>query len=204
MSNAENDTEELIARARGGCVEARHALLARHRERLSRMVALRLDRRLSARVDPSDVVQEVLIDASSKLDEFLERRALPFYAWLRQFAWNRLVDMHRRHVRSRRRTVARERPYDLELPEDSAVLLVRRLVDSSSPSRRVIAREQREHLKDALAELPTRDREVLVMRHLEQLSVAEIAAVMEISEGAVKARILRALLRLRGVLERRT
>jgi RNA polymerase sigma-70 factor (ECF subfamily) len=202
MGHEASDTEELLERAKRGDESARDRLVASHRARLRRMVAVRLDRRLAARVDPSDVVQEVLIDASGKLDEFLRERPLPFYAWLRQFAWNRLVDLHRRHVKSRRRSVAREERSVPDLPDESTLLLVERLLDNgTSPSRRLIRAEQREELRSALTALPARDREVLVMRHLEQMEIGEIAAVLEITEGAVKARILRALLRLRGLLE---
>jgi RNA polymerase sigma-70 factor, ECF subfamily len=204
MSDDPSDTGQLLERIGRGDEPARERLLARHRGRLRRMVAVRLDRRLAARLDPSDVVQEILIDANRKLDDFLERRPLPFYAWLRQFAWARLVDLHRRHVRSRRRSVAREEPGDLALPDESALRLARRLMDpGTSPSRHLLRTERREQVVAALAELPVRDRDVLVMRHLEQMEIAEIAAVVGISEGAVKARILRALVRLRGLLEGR-
>ena len=202
MASDRPDTETLIEQVRTGDDAARQRLLARHRDKLCRMVAVRLDRRVARRVDPSDVVQDILFDASRKLDDFLTERPLPFYAWLRQFAWVRLVDLHRRHVQSQRRSVAREEPCELALPDESGILLVRRLLDSAtSPSGRLLRQEQHEELKATLAELPARDREVLVMRHLEQLEIGEIAAVLEISEGAVKARLLRALLRLRRLLE---
>jgi RNA polymerase sigma-70 factor (ECF subfamily) len=195
------DTDELLEQAGRGSDSARQQLLSRHRDRLLRMVAVRLDRRMAARLDPSDVVQDVLLDASRNLDGYLAERPLPFYPWLRQFAWARLVDLHRRHVRSRRRSVSLEEAADLALPDQSALLLVRRLLESAtSPSQRAIQAEQRAELKAALAALPARDREVLIMRHLEQLQIGEIASVVGISKGAVKARLLRALLRLRAVL----
>src|SRR5207248_2646216 len=88
------ETEELLARARRGDDSARQTLLARHRDRLGRMVAVRLDRRVAPRVDPSDVVQEALFEADRRLPEYLREHPLPFYPWLRRIAWERLVKIH--------------------------------------------------------------------------------------------------------------
>src|SRR3954453_14301442 len=96
------DTDELLRTAGLGDESARTELLARHRDRLRRMIAVRVDRRLAARVDPSDVVQEVLAEAAQGLSDYLRRRPLPFYAWLRQFAWERLLKLHRHHIRTRK------------------------------------------------------------------------------------------------------
>src|SRR5213593_3260301 len=108
MAAQQPDTDVLIDRARGGDGAARQQLLVWHRDRLRRMITVRMDRRLAARVDPSDVVQEVLADAAQELSDYLRRRPLPFYPWLRQLAWDRLVELHRRHVRARKRSVTRE------------------------------------------------------------------------------------------------
>ena len=135
MAPADPDTETLLQRVADGDRSARNALLERHRSRLRRMIAWRLDRRLAARVDPSDVLQEALADAAGKLDEYVRRRPLPFYPWLRQIAWNRLTDLYRRHVRAGRRSVTREEPAALGLPADSAHELAERLlVSAASPS----------------------------------------------------------------------
>jgi RNA polymerase sigma-70 factor (ECF subfamily) len=195
------DTEELVERARGGDREARQQLLVRHRKRLRQMVALRMDHRLRARVDPSDVVQEALADAAQELSDYLRKRPLPFYPWLRQLAWERLIELHRRHLHAQKRSVRREDPEFLALPEESAVQLAQRLLaPGSSPSERLLRDELRGRVQAALAQLPPRDREVLVLRHLEQLSTQETAAVLGISPGAVKTRHLRAVERLRGLL----
>jgi RNA polymerase sigma-70 factor (ECF subfamily) len=187
----------LIDRAGHGDESARHQLLERYRGYLKRMVAVRLDRRLAARVDPSDIVQETLVEAARRLDDYLRNRPLPFYGWLRGLAGERIIDTHRRHVTSQRRTVTLERR-DLDLPDASADQLVRRLFAAdTSPSTHLMRQERHERLKAALASLSHRDREVLVMRHLEQLSTAEIAQVLEITEPAVKSRLLRALVRMR-------
>src|SRR5438477_6125508 len=125
MSADDPVTEALIRDAAGGDERARQRLLDLHRRRLRRMVALRLDRRLAARLDPSDVVQEALADAAGKLTDYLRRRPLPFYPWLRRLAWERLVALHRRHVRAGCRSVAREEPGGLALPDESAVALAK-------------------------------------------------------------------------------
>lgn len=202
MTTQQPDTEELLRQAEQGDSGAREGLLARHRDRLRKMIAWRIDRRLAARVDPSDVVQEVLVEASRKMDRYLRERPLPFYPWLRSLAGEHLVTLHRRHVRSRGRSVLREEPGLLNLPDESAAELAARLVTSStSPTQRALRKEQRERVRQALGQLSERDREVLVLRNLEQLSVADTAQVLGISAGAVKVRHLRALERLRALLD---
>ena len=195
------DTEELVERACSGDREARQQLLVRHRKRLRQMVALRMDRRLTARVDPSDVVQEALTDAAQELSDYLRQRPLPFYPWLRQLAWERLIELHRRHLYAQKRSVRREDREYLALPDESAVHLAQRLLaPGSSPSQRLLREELRERVQTALAQLSPRDREVLVLRHLEELSTNETAAVLGITAGAVKMQHLRAVRRLRGLL----
>jgi RNA polymerase sigma-70 factor (ECF subfamily) len=165
------------------------------------MVAVYLDRRLAPRVDPSDVVQEALADAARRLAAYLHERPLPFYPWLRQFASQRLLQLHRHHIGAQRRSVEREVPLDIALPNPSADGLAERLIASgTSPSRRMIRDELRRRVQDGLARLVPRDRELLVMRHLEEMSAGEIAAVLGISAGAVRVRLLRALTRLRSLL----
>jgi RNA polymerase sigma-70 factor (ECF subfamily) len=201
MTATEPDSDDLLCQVSQGDATARGRLLARHRERLRRMVACRLDRRLAARVDPSDVVQDVLAEADRKLDRYLRERPLPFYPWLRELAAERLIALHRRHVRTAKRSVRREEPDRLALPDESLVELVARMVTSAtSPSQHLLRQEQRQRVRQALARLPERDREVLVLRHLEQLSVADTAEVLGISAGAVKTRHVRALDRLRAFL----
>lgn len=195
------DTDELLQRAEQGDGQARQAVLVRHRERLKQMVALHLDRRLAARIDPSDVVQEALLDAAQELDDYLRQRPLPFYPWLRQLAWERLIDLHRRHLHAQRRSVKREEPLATHLSDESAQQLAERVLSRhSSPSDRAIRSELRTRLRAALDQLSERDREVLVLRHLEHLSTRETAAVLGIREGTVKTRHLRALERLRALL----
>src|SRR5947209_17749496 len=110
MAPTEPDTDVLLDRAASGDGAARQQLLERHRRRLRRMVAVRLDPRLAARVDPSDIVQEALGDADRRLDDYLRRRPVAFYPWLRRLTWDRLADAYRRHLRAGQRSVAREEP----------------------------------------------------------------------------------------------
>jgi RNA polymerase sigma-70 factor (ECF subfamily) len=201
MSRSEIDTDTLLGRARGGDNSARQQLFTRHRERLRRMVAVRMDRRLAPRMDPSDIVQDVLADADRELSDFLRRRPVPFYPWLRQLAWDRLIEVHRRHVGAGKRSVKREEMGVRDLPDESALLLADRLLDrSNSPSQRAVREETRRRVRTAIAQLPDRDREVLVLRHLEQLSTAQTAAVLGVSDSVIKTRHVRALDRLERVL----
>jgi RNA polymerase sigma-70 factor, ECF subfamily len=201
MLPTELDTEQLIERAARGDDGARQDLLALHRDRLRRMVRVYLDRRVAARVDASDVIQEALAEAARKLPDYLRDRPLPFYPWLRRIAWERLVKAHRQHLWAGVRSAAREEPGGLGLLDESALDLARKLVASgTSPSHHLVRDEMRLRVRAALDQLGERDREVLVMRYLEQLPTREIAAALGVTEGAVKVRHLRALERLRGLL----
>jgi RNA polymerase sigma-70 factor (ECF subfamily) len=200
MAPPEPDTDELLRRSAAGEGAARQELLARHRGRLRHMIGVRLDRRLLARLDPSDVVQEVLMEANDKVNDYLRDRPLPFYPWLRQIAWQRLLKIHQHH-HARKRRVTREELPVLQLPDDSVAHLAERLATSgTSPSRHALREEVRLRVRQALGRLNERDREVLALRYLEQMSLAEIAAVLGTTEGAVKTRHARALLRLQALL----
>jgi RNA polymerase sigma-70 factor (ECF subfamily) len=201
MTSPDAETEALISRAALGDRAAREELLVRNRERLRQMIVVRMDRRLLPRLDASDVVQEVFAEAFQKMSDYLQKRPLPFYPWLRQLAWERLLKLQQRHIGAQRRSTMREQPGELYLSQESEMVLADQLLArGSSPSQQLIRQEQRRRVQSALAELAARDREVLVMRYLEQLSIREIAAVLDISEGAVKTRHVRALVRLRGIL----
>jgi RNA polymerase sigma-70 factor (ECF subfamily) len=196
------DTDELVRRVGEGDQAAVSQFLDRHRARLRRMVTARLDPRLLARVDPSDVVQVVLLKAAQRLPEYARDRPLPFYPWLRQLAWDRLVELHHHHIRAHKRSVTREQPDPL-LSDPSALLLAEQLVDSGTgPNAQLLRKELRERVRAALAGLPAQDREILLMRHVEQLKVSEIATSLRLSEGAVKMRRLRAIQKLRELLDK--
>jgi RNA polymerase sigma-70 factor (ECF subfamily) len=202
VSRFDSQTDELLALAAGGDRAARNELLALHRGRLRQMVALRMDRRLAARVDPSDVVQEALTEANRTMNDYLRERPLPFYAWLRRLAWERLVALSRRHIRAGKRSVTREQRWSPPVSEGSAAVLASRLAaDGTNPSGRMLREELQVRVRHALDQLDEHDREVLLLRYVEQLSTEETAGVLTISEGAVKSRLLRALVRLRDRLD---
>jgi RNA polymerase sigma-70 factor (ECF subfamily) len=202
MPTDPNTVEELMDRASRGDHVARDELLGRFRDRLRLMVNLRMDRQLAARVDPSDIVQDALADAVRHFSDYVRTRPMPFYPWLRRLAWKRLVDMHRRHVRAERRSIKLEERWDLRISDESAESLGSRLVSSATePSDRLIRSEMLGRVRSAMARLGDADREILVLRYLEELSTAETAVVLEISTGAVKSRLMRALMRMRDALD---
>jgi RNA polymerase sigma-70 factor (ECF subfamily) len=195
------DSEDLVARADRGDDGARQELLGRHRARLRKMVAIRLDRRLAGRVDPSDVVQEVMLEAAQKLPQYFRERPLPFYPWLRRLAWKRLMKLYEYHLHAQKRAAGREQQRQAMLADESVLELAGRLVaPGTSPSNFLLRQELCNRVQAALATLPEVDREVLVLRFLEQLSTVEMAAILGITEGAVKTRQTRALARLCRIL----
>lgn len=194
------DTEHLLERVSQGDTKACAELWQRYRAQLRRMIAIRLDSRLAARIDPSDVLQETLTVANRRLKEFLRDRPMPFYPWLRRLACDQMADLRRKHIRAAQRTVNREEAPPLSNASVQE-LAERLLARSGSPSARLQRAERQARVRSALAQLPERDREVLVLRHLEQLPTPDIAAVLEVSEAAVHTRHLRALRRLRQLLE---
>jgi RNA polymerase sigma-70 factor (ECF subfamily) len=199
----EFEVTELLGRARLGDKSAIGQLLAGHRDRLRRMIEIRLSDRLARRIDPSDVVQETLMIASKKLSDFLSDEQLPFYAWLRQIAWSQLMRLGRHHVEVAKRSVNREQ--SLGISEKSAIQLAEQLAASQDgPLTRVLRNEMRIRVRSALRRLADNDREILILRHLEQLSFAETAAVLQISEMAAKQRHVRALRRIRQLLDDET
>jgi RNA polymerase sigma-70 factor (ECF subfamily) len=194
------DTDQLLDRVARGESSAAAQLLTRHKERLHRMVQLRLDSRLAPRLDASDVVQDALVEAHKRLAKYARRREIPFYPWLRAIAWDKLIEMKRRHIAAEKRTVRRE-VSALGLSGDSEMILIDRLAATTgTPSDHLIRREVSARIREAIAQLPPLDREVIVLRHLEELSFPETAAVLGLSESAVYSRYRRALERLHRLL----
>jgi RNA polymerase sigma-70 factor (ECF subfamily) len=198
MSTDPPDTQELLRRAREGEAAAFDELFARHREPVRRGIALRLDRRLAARVDVSDVVQETYLEAARRLPAYLERPPMPFRLWLLWLARERVLTAHRRHLGADLRAVGRESP---PLEADSSAQFVRGLLGKGpSPSQAAAVAELAERLRLALGMLDEDERSILLWRHFEQLSNREIAQLLEVSEAAANKRYVRALARLRGLL----
>jgi RNA polymerase sigma-70 factor (ECF subfamily) len=177
-------------------------LLTRHEGRLRRMVAFRLDPRLQGRIDPEDVVQDVNLAASEHLADYLGRRAMPFFLWLRGIAGNKLLELHRRHLGTPMRDARREVAlYRGALPgATSAALAAQLLGHQTRPSEAAVRAEAKIRLQEALNGMDPLDREVLALRHFEQLTNAEAARVLQIKEAAAGKRYLRALERLREIL----
>ena len=195
------DTEQLLDQSAAGDAAARGALLVRHRDRLRRMVAVRLDPRLAARVDPSDVVQDTLAEAGRRLDAYLREQPIPFYPWLRQLAGERMAVEFRRHLLAARRSVDRETRLPA-LPEGSVLALADQLLDrGTGPSEAARREERRVQVCRALEAMPEPEREVLALRYLEELSAREVGAILGVGEEAAKKRALRALRRLQELLE---
>jgi RNA polymerase sigma-70 factor, ECF subfamily len=205
MTGQASETAGLLRRAAQGDQAAWGALLVRSRDRLRRMVALRLDRRLQGRVDPSDIIQEAYIDASARLAEYARQPDMPFFLWLRFLTGQRLLRVHRQHLGAEMRDVAREVSlYRGALPAaTSAALAAQLLGRDTRPSEAAVRAERSIRLQEALNSMDPLDREVLALRHFEQLSNAEAARVLGLQEGAAAKRYVRALKRLRLILDAR-
>jgi RNA polymerase sigma-70 factor (ECF subfamily) len=198
-----SQTQELLEQARQGNAEAINALLERHRAALRRMVDLRMDRALSRRVDASDIVQDVMLEANRRLNEYLNNPAMPFHLWLRHMARDRLIDAHRRHRVSQRRSLDREQPLVAARDMDRSTLeLAAQLCDDElTPAAAATWRELQRRFQQAVEELDEQDREIVLMRHFEELSNQEVAQALNLSAAAASMRYLRAIRRLRGLLK---
>ena len=183
-----------------GDAAAVNQLLDRHRESLRHLIRMRLDRAVAQRVDASDVVQDVLLEASQRLQDYITgETSMPFHLWLRQLAKDRVIDMYRRHRGAQRRSVDREqgRAY----VERSSLDLMAQLQDQElTPAAASIRQELEQRFLEALEELGEEDREIILMRHTEHLGNNEIAQALGISPAAAGMRHLRALRRLRTIL----
>ena len=192
--------DQLIERAADGSDSAARALLESQRSRLSRMVRLRMDDRVVGRFDASDVVQETLLEAHHRLPEYLRSCKIPFYPWLRHLAWERLVQLHRKHIAAQKRSVIHEQ-CSLPLNDHSESLLADCLIASvSDPCEQIVREEERQRVRTALQELRPHDREILELRYLEQMDPGEVAATLNISVAAVNTRHFRAVQRLQVIL----
>ncbi len=193
--------ESLLRQASAGDGRAREDLLNYYRQRLVRLVGQRLDRRVAARIDASDVVQDAMRDAFNRLPEYFRDPPMPVYPWLRRIALDRLMDAYRVHLEAGKRSVLREHADAAAVNDESAAELIDCIVASSlNPGQRAIEAETQARVKAALLELRPRDREILVLRYLEQLEVEEIAAVLGVTRTTVTSRHLRAVQRLRRKL----
>jgi RNA polymerase sigma-70 factor (ECF subfamily) len=195
-------TQNLVFRASEGDSQAVTELLEMYRDRLKRMVALRLDRRLRKRVDPSDVVQEALIVASNRLSEYANRPTMGFYLWLRWITADKLMNAHREHLGTQKRNVSQEVSiYRRPMPEACSVSLAQQLLGQlTSPTQAIQRAETQLLVQDVLNSMDPVDREILVLRNFEQLSTTETAEALGINRSTASKRYIAALKRLKQAL----
>ncbi len=195
-------TQELLAGAKKGDEDAVNQLMDRHRDALRRMVQMRLDQKIQRRIDVSDIVQDVLIDANRRLKDYINNPVMSFHLWLRQIAKDRIIDSHRRHRVSAKRSVDREQAMAAPAGMDRSTLeLAAQICDPNiTPAAAATQHEMAKRVEAAIAQLNEQDCEIVVMRHYEQLSNQEVAEVLELTEPAASMRYLRAVRRLRTLL----
>lgn len=201
-NNPPSEVGRLAERLKSGDVEALAGLFQEHYDRLRRMVELRIDARLRGRIDAADVMQDSFIDLSKRLDGYLSDPKLPVFLWLRQVVSDRLAMVHRHHLGTRMRDAAQEVSlYRNALPRASSAALVSMLLGRlTSPSSAAIRAERVLQIQEAVNALAPMDREVVALRHFEQLTRAETATVLGITEEAGAKRYIRALKKLKKIL----
>jgi RNA polymerase sigma-70 factor, ECF subfamily len=199
MTGPSNETQALLDRVRDGNPAAFEELFKRHRGRLLKAIAMRIDRRLAARVDASDVLQDTYLEAFRRLPKYLSHGEMPFYLWLLWIAREKVLELHRRHLGAEKRAVHREVPL---LPVDSSASFVSCIIAGRepSPSQAFAKSELAECLRKALGQLDTDDRDLILWRHFEQLSARDMAQLLQISEAAAGKRYIRAVERLHTIL----
>src|SRR3954447_23996957 len=204
MTGESDEVFGLLRRAAAGEEGPLRELFSRHRDRLKRMIHLRLSRRLAGRVDDSDVLQEALVEVARKLPEYAREPRLPLFLWMRQLAVLKLAEVHRRHLGTQLRDADREVTLHRGgLPLVDSVSLAAQLLGTlTTPSQAAIKAETRLLVQEALNGMDPIDREVLALKHFEQLSTAEIAEVLGLSKAGAGSRSLRAIKRLREILSR--
>ena len=199
MPDSSNDM--LVERLSQGESSVLAELFASCRNRLKQMVSFRMDRRLNGRVDPSDILQEAYIDATQRVDHFLKiYPQMSIYVWLREVTTQRLIDVHRKHLGTQKRNVDNEVSINRRGSQTSTSLAVHLVGHLTSPSQIAIKLELMNKLEEALDGMDAIDREVLALRHFEELTNNEVAEVLDIQKSAASNRYIRALTRLKSIL----
>jgi RNA polymerase sigma-70 factor (ECF subfamily) len=203
MTETDATSDDLLRRAKAGESAALGTLFAHYRDRLRKMVRLRLDRRLAGRLDASDVLQDAYLDVARRLPEYAANPAVPFYVWLRELTGQRLIDLHRHHLGTKMRDPRQEVSlYRGALPQASSASLAQQLLAGlTSPTQAAVRAEMQLKLQEALNGMDAIDREVVVLRHFEELNNIETAAVLGIEPAAASKRYLRAIRRLKAILD---
>ena len=195
-------THELLDLAREGDESATGRLLQRHRAALLRMADMRLDPKIRQRVDASDIIQDVMIEANRRLQTYLEDPVMPFHLWLRQIATDRLIDTYRRHRVSKKRSVDLEQAPVVAANLDHSTIQFGPLIPDGelTPAAAAIQAEMQRTFEAAIEVMDETDREIIVMRHFEKLTNQEVSQVLGLTEPAASMRYLRAVRRLRKQL----
>ncbi len=187
------DTAALLERIQAGDNEALNELFSRHRDRLRRMVDIRIDRRVQGRVDASDVVQEAYLEVSQRLGEYLNDPKMPLFLWLRLVVGERLMKLHRHHLGTQMRDAGREISlFRGPMPMASSAALAAKLLGRlTSPTQAVVRAERLLRMQEAINSLDPLDREILSLRHFEELTRSEAAQALEITDFAMKTNSMR-------------
>jgi RNA polymerase sigma-70 factor, ECF subfamily len=202
MTEESSEFRKMMDAVLAGDGEALASLFSVYRDRLRRMVELRMDARLRGRVSASDVLQEAYIGALQRLPHYQASSDIPLFVWLRAVTMQRLIDVHRRHLGGQVRDASREiRLGDVEAIEAGTGQIAELIANTTSPSLAARRNEIMVVVREALEQLDAIDREVLVLRHFEQMSNHEAAAALEIKPAAASKRYVRAVERLKSVLE---
>ena len=196
-------TQELLDQAHGGDGSAVNQLMDRHRNSLRQLVRMRLDQKIQRRIDVSDVVQDILVEANRRLQKYLENPIMPFHLWLRQIARDRIIDAHRRHRVSSRRSVDREQPMSAPRGYDESSFQLASILGDNrlTPAAAALQKEIAGRVEMAITKLDEKNSEIIIMRHYEMLSNQEIATALNLSEPAASMRYLRAVRRLKSILQ---
>jgi RNA polymerase sigma-70 factor (ECF subfamily) len=197
-----DDIDDLHAEAAKGNTDALARLFNSFRPRLRRMVSLRMDRRLQGRVDPSDVLQDAYVDIATAFPTYVQDPQVSLYLWFRYMTGMRLMQVHRHHLGREKRDATREISlYRGSMPHASSLSIARQLLGhASTPDQASLRAELQLQLEEALNRMDVIDREVLVLRHFEELTNKETARTLGISKTAASNRYVRALERLRTII----
>lgn len=198
MNSDLDETRNLLERIRRGDTAAFDALFKKHRGRLQKAIAMRMDRRVAARLDSSDILQETYLEAFKRLPKYLRRETMPFYLWIHWIAREKVIGSHRHHLGAEKRAVQHEVPL---MPVDSSAQFVSGLIGRlPSPSQKLAKVEIAEKLRLALQQMSSDERDLILWRHFEQFSTRDMAILLDITAAAANKRYIRALERLRKLL----
>jgi len=199
-NNFDDDVELNDLRDRGEAAVA--DLFQKYRVQLERMVSFRLDRRLYGRIDPADILQESYVEIAKRIDSYLADPQVSFFIWIRGITWQALLLTHRKHLEVQKRDARQEQSLNRSPADNTATSIASRLAGSfTSPSQGAMRDEQHEKLQSTLDQMDPTDREVLALRHFEQLSNKEVSELLGIGKTAASNRYMRALARMKAIME---